>query len=289
MIINTHKEHTIKLKVWAYTLAVYALIIALLFIQFVDYTQTVQLNESAIEVNLGKDETGFGEEPILSTQSQPTINNNQAPSIATTATNSSSSVSSIPSTASATVQSHDEDIAALVEKENQKTLAAQIPTKVQNRPIAKSIEKPQPIAVFNGNMSDNEANTNSNQYDSYGKNSSQGIIAGQGDMGAKNGSLYADHYGSSISVAGGLGHRNIIAFAPSIQDFESEGIIYIRTIFDRSGKAIRVQQDIAASTTTKKQLVDIALNYAKNIRINEDQKSEYEQVVTFKFVFKINL
>lgn len=243
------------------------------------------LELQGIEVNLGTEETGLGSD-------QPLLPGDPAPETA----------SAPPQTATADAGENLEDDSESdvpVARNETKTVTKTPPREVTK--VTASVTKPvtnptpappKPKAVFNGKTSPNSNGNGGNGADSYYKGGNQGIAGGRGDQGKPGGDPNSDSYtgngrgNGGIRIQSGLGGRRI-ASVPNFQDeFNENAKVAVDVVVDAAGSVRGVSINPRGTTTTNRNIREIALRKARQLKFNAGSEDEQRGTLIFDFKLK---
>ena len=273
MIALQRQEGTINKKALAWTVGVHALLLLLFF--FLRYSITpippVTTDEGGMEVNLGSNDNGSGNDQPMSTKKP-------APYQASVVYKSVATKSNIPNEI---VRSTEADAP---EVDNAKKEKKNTPAPDNNKAIAKPVVKPQekPKYTYAG---DNGAGGNSAAQNKNG--TSEGNTTGPGDRGVPGGTPGAANYtgipggGTGGRIAHTLTGRKI---SPDkfTAEFHEGGKVVIRVTVDKAGNII--SKSVVSSSSPE--LKTIALNKLANAKFSPSDGSEPEQhgLITINFI-----
>lgn len=262
-------------KAFIYTAIICALIVILFFlIRWTVLPVSVPVIEDLIEINLGNDEEGFGEE-------QPLIKGNFTPSQETIVASKQETSNSAPDNKVQPDDNAEEDAAAVVKPVKNNT---KIKTETPVKPAPVPTPKPQkPKNTYNGPGSGLPGNnpTDDNGYKSQGTNPD-----GKNDNGSPGGNK--DSYGTTPGgKVGGpkvtRGNRKIVRYYSFTGELNKATIYAIIKVSPSGqGRFIGFEK---GSTSRNQAYADAISNYLRNIQFD---KAEDESTVTVQFNFSIN-
>lgn len=281
----TVTERPINIKASAWTIGVHTLLLLLLF--FIRYAvpATVQPTpEMGMEVNLGTDENGSGNEQPMSVDDPTAAKTSVSYKLASNEENAPKEIlktEEADAPAIAPVNAVTKMPKHVIEKEAHKSTPKKVELRTEQ--VAKATTVPQrPRYVYNGSTGKggNSATTNAT-----GKN--EGNTFGNGDRGVPSGTPGAANYtGIPGKGTGGISHtisgRAIVAFPPPDADFREGGRVVIRVTVSKSGEIVN-KQIVSASNA---ELRAIALKKVDKIRFNKSEQAPEEQFGNITFVFK---
>ncbi len=232
------------------------------------------LDQQGIEVNLGTDETGFGDV-------QPLAVGDPAPESATS--NAQPAVSE-PTETNATDDAESNVAVPKSEK----------PKVVTTKPVVNPTPAPpKPKAKMGAITTKNGTGPGgNNSQDDFEKNRSQGIYKGAGkDQGDINGTPNSDKYGpgggkgtGGIVIRSGLNGRRLTSSTAFQDEFKENAKVAVDVIVDASGKVISASINPKGTTTTDGNTRNIAKRRALSLKFNS---AGDEQNGTLVFEFKI--
>jgi len=280
-------EQKKNMKAGAYTAAILVALAIFLFLVSWQLPQIANpdppLELQGIEVNLGTDETGLGtDQPLL--PGDPAPEANTAP--AQTAMNNAGD--DAPDDAESDVPVVKNTIKNVNTKPTEATKVATSVTKPVTNPTPAPAK---PKAVFNGKTSPGATGTGGNGADSYYKGSNQGIAGGKGDQGKPGGDPNSDSYTGNGRGKGGVNIRTgltgrRIASLPNFQDeFNENAKVAVDVTVDASGKVLSATINPRGTTTTNRNIRDIAIRKARQLKFSAGSD---EQNGTLIFDFKVN-
>ncbi|MEO5943949.1 MAG: hypothetical protein ABIP30_11455 [Ferruginibacter sp.] len=273
MTVNFESEK--NKKAFIYT----AIICGGLLLMFFLISWTVQpvtppVVQDLMEINLGNNQDGFGEEqPLIKGERSPTKEEIIQPK-----------QTSAPQQAAEEKVQPDENAEATAAPVNKPVKSSpKVKTVTEPAPVVTPVPKPQkPKITYNGAGKGGGNNaTEDNGYKYQGN-----TPGGKGDNGDPNGNK--DSYGNTPGgkVGGGLrvskGDRSIInnyIFVGTL----GKATIYAIIKVSPDGKGIFITFD-KGSTSTESKFADAIRNYLPNIKFN---KSDHESIVTVPFNFKV--
>jgi outer membrane biosynthesis protein TonB len=281
----TATEQPINIKASAWTIGVHiVLLLLLIFIKYSVPVVTQPTPEMGMEVNLGTDENGSGnDQPMLVDEPAPaktsvsyklaSHENNEPKDILKTEEPDAPAVAPV-----ATVSKTPKHI---IEKQTHKTTPKKVELPAENTAKANTVPQ-RPRYVYNGSTGKggNSATTNM-----PGK--SEGNTFGNGDRGVPSGTPGAANYtGTPGKGTGGISHtlsgRSIVAFPSPDADFREGGRVVIRVTVSKAGVIVN-KQIVSASNA---ELRTIALRKVEKIRFNKSDDAPEEQFGNITFVFK---
>jgi outer membrane biosynthesis protein TonB len=243
------------------------LLLLFIFIRWSDLPPTIPVVEDQIEINLGNDEEGFGEEQPLV---KGTPSNAKEENTPTTPDESSSDKITPPS------DNNDADAAPVVKNEKLNTKPIIEKPKVVQPEKTATTQTPKFTMNASNSSTKNGNNTDEdNSFTSQGKNPDK-----TGDSGSPNGSKTGGATGGPKVTKG---NRKII------KHYKFEGELNKATIYaiikvSASGQGKFVGFD-KGSTSRSQAYANAVSNYLGNIQFDA---SDNESTVTVQFVFDVN-
>lgn len=232
------------------------------------------LDQQGIEVNLGTDETGFGDV-------QPLAVGDPAPESTTS--------SAQPAVTEPTESSNADDAESNVPVPK----AEKAKTETKKPVVTPTPVTPQPKAKMGAITTKNGTGPGgNNSQDDFEKNRSQGIYKGPGkDQGDINGTPNSDRYGpgggkgnGGIVIRSGLDGRRITSGAAFQDEFRENAKVAVDVTVDASGKVTVANINPRGTTTTDANIRAIAKRRAMSLKFNS---AGDEQNGTLVFEFKI--
>lgn len=272
-------EQGINFKALGWTVGVHVLLFLLFILLKYSSPETIeQFPEMGMEVNLGTDDNGSGND-------QPMIAEEPAPADASAA---SASTAPASNTVKEMEETNEPDAPAVnINTANKSTTQNNTSTKKpvensnRNTPTANSAQQQRPRYVYNGGTG---RGGNAAQANVPGSN--EGNTNGNGDRGVPGGTTGAANYTGVPGSGNGISHtllgRNIIAYPNPDADFREGGKVVIRVTVNRGG-TITNKQIISASNA---ELRVIALRKVEKIQFNKSEDAPAEQFGNITFVFK---
>jgi len=259
-------------KAFIYTVVICALLLILFFfIRWKIAPVSEPVVQDLIEINLGNNEDGFGEE-------QPLIKGERSPSMEATVTpRQSAPQHSVPDKVEPDENADDD--AAPVEKPV-KTVTKPVKTNTPPAPVPKPAPKPQkPKVTYNGPGNGNGNNATEDKGYRYQGNTP----GGKGDAGDPNGNK--DSYGDTAGGKTGgpkvtKGNRKIIRYYSFTGDLPKATIFAIIKV-NPAGQGTFVGFD-KGSTSRNQEYANEITRYLKNIQFD---KAGAESNVTVQFNF----
>ncbi len=280
-------------KALLYTLLVCGVILVFAFLYtWKMFTPPVPNEMDLIEINLGNEEEGWGEE-------QPLVKGDKAPdaqSIA--ATQSSQRATESPSRQVQADEDGDLDAAPVAKTDKPEKAAKEI-----NRESASKASKtvnpspipnpnpapPKPKIVYKGGTG-----TGGNNADEDNGFRNQGYKpGGTGDMGSPDGK--PDSYGNSpggrsggnISISRGLTGRRILSFPNMKGDFNENAKVFVDVVVNASGKVVSANPGAKGTTTSNPTLRNIARQKAMELKFNPTASGGNETgTIMFNFILE---
>lgn len=281
-----HFEQKKNMQAGAYTAGILVMLALFLFLVSWQLPKIANpdppLEMQGIEVNIGLDETGLGtDQPLLPGEPAPEASTEQAQ--ATAANEGDDAIDDPESNVSVTRN----ETKTVTKNTTEATKVA-----AATKPVTNPTPAPaKPKAVFNGKSAPGGTGTGGNGADSYYKGSNQGIAGGRGDQGAPGGNPNSDSYtgngrgNGGIRIQSGLGGRRI-ASVPNFQDdFNENAKVAVDVTVDVSGKVINASINPRGTTTTNRNIRDIAIRKARQLKFNSGAE---DQNGTLIFDFKVN-
>ena len=275
MQISTSFETDKNRKALIYTVSICALLLLMfILISWKVQPPTPAVVQDLMEINLGNNNEGFGEEqPLIKGERSPAEENVASPQVPPPAPDVPDKI--IP-------DDNAEADAAAVNKPDKKVV-----TKTSTKdiaPVAKAIQKPaaKPKIVYNGPGTGNGNNaTEDNGYKYQGNNKN-----GTGDAGDPNGNK--DSYGNTPGgKVGGpkviRGNRTVVRYY-SFTAALPKATIYAQINVLASGKGTFVKL-VKPSTSFSSGYADAIVGYLRNMEFN---KGPEESSVTVQFNFTVN-
>lgn len=277
-------ERKKNIQALSYTLIVCGGVLFFLFFYKWKFSPALPLpQDEGIEVNLGNSEEGFGE---------------VAPQVAGNASNANQLLSSSASNNAAEniIQSspnEEGDIALPISKKipiKQITASSTIQSTTkhqsQSNQITSQPTQPQPKALYKGSVAGaggNEAAKTNNVYN-------QGIAGGKGDQGNPNGNPNSNSYTgnggtgkSGVSIRSGLQGRHFLRL-PSFEDeFNKNARVAVDISVDKDGKVTWASVNLKSTTTTDIQIKNIAIEKAKQLKLNKGNIALQSGTIIFDF------
>jgi len=241
--------------------------------------------EEGVEVNLGYDESGFGE-----------VQSEEAPPIQEETPPPKKVIYDTPEDEEF-VKQNTEEAPAIEEKEvvkepekkpEEKKEVVKEPVKevveepVEEKEVEKPIEEPKPVvnkkALYPGTSSTSKSG------------SSQGVKKGAGDMGKPTGYKESDQYdgqgGSGNGISYSLGGRGAKYLDKPTANFNEVGTVVVSIWVNREGSVIRAQVSPKGTTIVDPDMKKIAVDAAKNSTFAADPNAAELQTgtITYKFV-----
>lgn len=267
-------ENNKNVKALVYTIMVCSALFLFFIVTSFSLPQITQpIADEGIEVNLGSDNDGFGEEQPqqigenISEQATETTEN----------TNINPSENSEPE-----IPNDEPNLNAKAEKTPQKNSSV---TSVKENNV-KPIEKvPQPKTLFTGiKKGGNNSNINNNA-------SSQGDGFGKGDKGKPNGNPNSNSYegtnysgNNGLSIKSGLKGRGI-KIKPSFTDeFTENAKVLVDVEVDLNGNVTNASINPRGTTTTNGNIREIAKRKAKEIKFTPGKDEDFGTIL---FEFKV--
>jgi hypothetical protein len=262
-------------KAFTYTVIVCAVLLLMFFlISWKNEAPTPPVLEDLIEINLGNNEEGWGEE-------QPLIKGEMSPSQEATVVPQQQSKAPDEAEEPVTPDDNAEEIAAPVTKTVKATPRITKPSVTTPSPTP--VPKPQkPKITYNGPGSGNGNNaTQDNGYRMQGNN-----LNGKGDAGSPTGN--PDSYGNSPGGRiGGIGlttnRRSIVSFPKFTSDLK-KATIYAQITISESGKGSFIKL-VKPSTSFEKAYAN---KVAETLRSITFGKYKEETIETIRFNFTVN-
>lgn len=268
--LNDRKKN---IQAGAYTAVILVALALLLFLVSWQLPNPVEpdppLELQGIEVNLGLDESAFGDEqPMEPGEPAPQADNTPA-------------------------QPADEQGEQTADDPNSDVPVAKTqPNKSTTKPIANTTPAPpKPKVTMPGRSNTSSTGTNGNGADSYQKGRNQGIGQGDGDMGKPGGDPNSDSYtgdgrgNGGIRIKSGLGGRRITSVPNFQDDFNENARVAVDVTVDASGRVIARRVNLNGTTTANKKIQSIALEKALKLKFNAGSG---EQTGTLIFEFKVS-
>lgn len=284
MVYSSSAEQPVNLKATAWTIGVHAALLLLFF--FVKYSlpQAPPVKEMGIEVNLGTDADGSGDD-------QPMAMDDPAPD------NASAQYTTQPTeapTETRDMMESDEPDAPEVPRPvvtrtpTRPTTQTTSPTTTRRtnttQPTTTNPQprRQQPRYVYGGATGRGGNGATENR-----PGTSEGNTTGPGDRGGTGGTPSATNYtGAPGRGTGGISNhtladRSIVAFPPPEAEFRDGGTVVIRVTVDRNGTIIdrRVRSG-------SNELRIIALRKLDKVKFNKNPNAPIEQFGDITFVFK---
>ncbi|TBR20390.1 MAG: hypothetical protein EPO57_00400 [Chitinophagaceae bacterium] len=226
-----------------------------------------------IEVNLGNDELGFGNDQpqIPSEPSEQNFNTNAAPI-------------AIEKDEAKKFETDDKEAPVIKKPVATKPVASKInkdnkTIKVKNKPVA-TLAAPKPKAVLGKITGDN--GNGGNGATTYEKGSNEGMTSGTGDQGVIGGTPGATNYSGPRK---NFGTKFLQIADQSFEDeFNENAKIAVDIIAEPSGRVVSATYQARGSTTGNRKLIEIARRRAFELKL---EKSESGQKGTVVFNFKL--
>lgn len=248
--------------------AIYAIAI-LLIIFLVSWSKPFPLpEEEGVLVNLGFTDVGMGD-------NIPEYKKNE--------------ISNTPTAASASQSSQEEVLSSEVEESvainEHKNDSKKVVNETKNNKTTEEVKTEVKQSVNNNAMFSSNDNKN-NQ-------ANQGIKAGNGDMGQKNGSNNSNVYTGKSTGLGddGIGYDlsgRSMTRKPAINDKSNKtGTVKIKIKVDNSGNVVEAKFTQQGSTTNDPYLIQLSESAAKQARFNASSNSPEFQIGTITFVYKV--
>lgn len=268
--LNDRKKN---IRAGLYTAVILVALALLLFLVSWQLPKPVEpdppLELQGIEVNLGLDESAFGnEQPMEPGEPAPQANNTPAQPADEQGEN--------------TADDPDSDV----------PVAKTQPNKSTTKPIVNSTpEPPKPKITMPGRSNTNSTGSSGNAADSYQKGRNQGIGKGDGDMGKPGGDPNSDSYtgdgrgNGGVRIRSGLGGRRITSVPNFQDDFNENAKVAVDVTVDASGRVIFSSVNLSGTTTPNKKIRAIALDKASKLKFNAGSG---EQSGTLIFEFKVS-
>lgn len=273
--MSTAFEREKNRKALTYTAVICSvLLLMFIFISWKISPVTVPPQTDLIEVNLGNNDEGFGEE-------QPLIKGERSPETETPPAPKPVQAKEIEEEEKVKPEDNAEETAAPVTKVEKKT--PKVKTPVTPAPVVTPAPKPQkPKIVYNGPGKGGGNNaTQDNGYTMQGNNKN-----GKGDAGDPNGNK--DSYGNTPGgKVGGPkvinGNRKVIRYYSFTGELPKATInAVIKVAPSGQGTFLKIGQ---GSTSFNKAYADAISNYLRNMQFD---KSDDESTVTVQFNFTVN-
>ncbi|WP_276132195.1 energy transducer TonB family protein [Polluticoccus soli] len=262
----------------AWTVGVHVVLLLLfIFVRYSSPAAQEPLQELGMEVNLGTDEDGSGDDQPMNTADPA------ATSVATTY-----KAASAPKPAAKEIL-RTEDRTAPSIAHTQKVKAREVATQqATSRNTERSTRQnndnntnQRPRYVYNGG---NGTGGNAGPANIPGRGEGNGN--GPGDKGIPGGTPGASNYtgtpGSGNGISHTLSRRSIIAFPPPEAEFREGGKVVIRITVNQNG-VITNKQVVSASNG---ELRAIALRKLEKVKFNKSEEAPEEQFGNITFVFK---
>lgn len=274
-------------KAFLYTAAICAALLLLIFIITWPLPKVPEpIVQDLIEINLGNDAEGFGEQqPLIKGEMSPTQEQPDAAEQNTSAPAKEEPAKAISD------DNADEDAAPVTKPVKAEPKAVNVPKQPTTQPVA--VNKPTPVVApapkpqkpkyaYNGpgNGNGNGA-TEDNGYRNQGNNPN-----GRGDAGSPTGK--PDSYGNNPGGRSGggpkvIGNRKIIKYYSFTGDLEKATVYAIVKV---SPAGTGTFMGFGKNSTTRAQAYANAIaNYLRNVQFD---KSAEESTVTVQFNFNIN-
>ncbi len=234
--------------------------------------------EGGVEVNLGNSDQGMGtEQPreiSAPAAASPPVTQQQKPDELLT-------------------DDTEEEAPAIEPKKERKPE----PVKEQPKPVVKKETPPEPQqkvdprAMFPG-----KGSTGKNQ----GQGGNEGITGKPGDQGNPFGTPDATGYegtgGSGNGIGSGIGDgvsfnlsgRTSRSIPKPSTNFRESGIVVVTIYVDRNGNVTRATPGARGSTTSNKQLFDLAATAARKAKFSANENAAAEQKGTITYIFELN-
>lgn len=171
------------------------------------------------------------------------------------------------------------------------------PVKEQPKPVVKPEPKPEPKPTVDPRaMFPGKGTTGKNQ----GKGGNEGITGKPGDQGNPFGTPDATSYegtggsgngigsGNGSGVSFDLAGRTSRSIPKPSTNFRERGIVVVTIYVDRSGNVTRVVPGARGSTTSNKQLFDLASTAARKAKFSVKEDAPAEQKGTITYIFELN-
>ncbi|MGI8952822.1 MAG: hypothetical protein ACR2FN_14710 [Chitinophagaceae bacterium] len=244
--------------------------------------------DEGVEVNLGNSDQGLGNiaPQIPGEPSAAEKSNYNPPKI--------SASKSEPEQTKEVAQNNEPDAPTIhtstkpVIKPNPKEVVENTSKKSINQPIINPTPTPpKPKAVYKGGTS---AGSGGNNADSYNGIKNQGIAGGNGDQGKPNGNPNSDSYTgnggtgkSGVTIRSGLSGRRF-THLPSFQDeFNENAKVAVDITVDANGNVIAASVNPRGTTTTNQNIRSIAIDKAKQLKLNSGNVDEQTGTIVFDF------
>ncbi len=270
------------------------LICALLFIVFywVHWAQPqtqAPIADTGIEVNLGNSETGAGDVA-------PQLPGDPAKDAA--AIDNAAAPISLPAQQDQQINAdpNETNDVPVINNPTTKTIPA-TPKKTPAVEVKKTSPVtiaappfPKPRALMGKNSGGN--GNGGNGADSYNGVTNQGIAGGKGDQGKQNGNPNSDSYKgnaaegkSGVSIRTGLKGRKINKYPNFEDDFNEPGKVAVDITVDNAGNVTGAYINPKGTTTPNKNMWNIALRKAKELKLNA--ATDEVEAGTILFSFKL--
>lgn len=279
----------------------YAFIIGILFLIHIQTSVAhVQTTDNGIEINLGNADEGEGDiapavvgAPAALTEASTA----SVPARSTTQEKETVEASYKPvvpnqNKEAVAIKTHSTPRGIKKEKAPEKKLpiaqTAHQPNKTTHttEPANNVPSSPTPKAIYKGGKG-----TGGNYADSYNNVSNQGIAGGRGDQGKANGNPQSDSYtgnsnktSTGISIQEGLAGRHIAKYPSFTSQFNQNAKVAIKIVVNENGEVTSASINPRGTTTTNAQIKRIALEKAKQLKLNKGK----QQSGTIVFNFKLN-
>lgn len=271
MIISFQTEENKKALIYTSVICV-ILLLLFIFIRWSDLPPSNPIIQDQIEINLGNDNEGFGDEQPLTKGTPSTVKEKESPASADNSANDNVKPD----------EKDDADAAPVVK--NSTTKPKTQPDKPKVELPAKQTTAPQkPKLTYQGPSSDKNGNNadKDNGYTYQGNNPD-----GKGDKGSVNGNK--DSYGTTPGGSTG-GPRVTKGNRKIVKHYKFDGELGKATIYaiikvSPTGQGKFVGFD-KGSTSRSQSYANAVSNYLNNIQFDA---SENESTVTVQFIFDVN-
>lgn len=272
----TREEKKTKLYSALISLGTLALVAVLMLVLGL-YYQNPPPPEYGIEVNLGYNDSGLGNEAVSHDEAYEAQETSQPQESSDTQAEEEVEAEDL-------LLSSDEEAPSIKTEQKTKPKTETKPqekdvTKVQPTQEAKQEPKINPMALYKGKQNKGQA-------------SSEGIKEGSGDMGNENGNLSSkNYYGNGGGGGGGisfsLNGRVLKSLVKPEYSSQEQGTVVVRIWVNRYGKVIRCVAGVQGSTTMDENLVEMARQAALKSEFEPKESAPEEQIGTISYKFLI--
>ncbi len=259
-------EKSNNVKAFYITLLFTALLILIfIFLKWPLPKNEIFVQQDFIEVNLGNNELGFGnDQPQLTEEPTPQTNLNNSPPATIVANNSKEFETN----------EKDEIAPAIKSSPIKKTTVAKINT--EPKPV-----KAKPKAILGKIIG--EKGTEANAAETYKPGTSEGITKGKTDQGINNGTPGAPNYSGSRK---NFGVKILQIADQSFEDeFNENAKVAIDIIAEANGIVSAANYQARGSTTTNRKLIEIARRRAFELKLGSSENGQKGTVI-FNFKLK---